>query len=135
MPTKTRYEIPRSPPAVSRTFHELCGCVSADLLRLLHNQISLAEEKLSAAGGENREQKIRNGFALIERSRFLLDRYETFSENERALIVGAIRYFTLAKDGVLDATPIHGFTDDVAIMNFVLQELGVENKFIDSDRN
>jgi hypothetical protein len=61
----------------------------------------------------------------------LLDRYSEFAAYEQSLIVGAVRYFAIADDPFDDETFATGFYDDMRVMNYVMEEIGVEGKFFD----
>lgn len=68
--------------------------------------------------------------ALYNSAVFLLDHYNEFNQKQRALIIGAVYYFGLSDDPSPDASFATGLDDDVAVMNHVLEELGVEGFFI-----
>ena len=54
----------------------------------------------------------------------LLDAYGTYPKSHRALIIGAVRYFTKADDAEPDTMSLLGFDDDVAVTNCVLDVIG-----------
>lgn len=62
---------------------------------------------------------------------FLLDHYEQFPPAKRSIIVGAVRYFAVADDPLDDAVFASGFYDDKCIMNYVLEDLGIEDRYFD----
>lgn len=70
---------------------------------------------------------------LAERCRFLLGRYERCNARQRALIVGAVRYFSLFRDAIPDGKPLVGLDDDIAITNYVLEQLNVKGMFLSVD--
>ncbi|MEZ4752837.1 MAG: hypothetical protein R3A13_00780 [Bdellovibrionota bacterium] len=59
-----------------------------------------------------------------------MDDYEDFSIN-KSKIVGAVRYFAVAEDPFPDETFASGFDDDARVLNHVLEELGLEEYYID----
>ena len=69
--------------------------------------------------------------SLDASAQFLLENYEQFSVPQRRLIIGAVYYFAMSEDGSPDSTLATGFDDDIKVMNYVLEELGVEGMFID----
>jgi uncharacterized membrane protein YkvA (DUF1232 family) len=60
----------------------------------------------------------------------VLFRSQSFSKNQQALIVGGVRYFTLDDDLISDAAFFTGFDDDAKILNYVLAQIGVNDRFI-----
>ncbi len=60
----------------------------------------------------------------------LLDRYENFSDKQRALVVAAVRYFAGANDPLSDEEFASGLWDDKRIMNYVLEQLGIEDMYL-----
>lgn len=77
------------------------------------------------------EQNDRQLLSQIEAAcRFMLDAYGDAGENERALIVGALRYCFIADDAISDEAFAAGYLDDVKVINHVLEKLGVLDKCI-----
>ncbi|OQA06536.1 MAG: hypothetical protein BWY66_01808 [bacterium ADurb.Bin374] len=54
-----------------------------------------------------------------------LNAYGSLSETQRALLVGAIRYFVENEDAANDLDDPFGFDDDLAVINAVLFEIGL----------
>jgi len=54
----------------------------------------------------------------------LLSQFEGFSESKKTLIFGATQYFVDDLDAQPDTQSILGLDDDVAVLNFVLDEIG-----------
>jgi uncharacterized membrane protein YkvA (DUF1232 family) len=68
---------------------------------------------------------------IAARCFFLLDRYAAAETEHRRLIVGAISYFVIDDDGAEDEGFATGFDDDARVINYVLEELGIDDQFID----
>lgn len=68
---------------------------------------------------------------LIERMTAALDTalnvYSSLSAAQRALLVGAIRYFVENEDAANDLDDPFGFDDDLAVINAVLLEIGLSH--------
>ena len=45
------------------------------------------------------------------------------SAKEKAMIVGALGYFIIPTDFIPDAIPLMGFTDDAAVLIFIIKQL------------
>lgn len=56
-----------------------------------------------------------------------LNSYGSMSEAQRALLVGAIRYFVENEDAANDLDDPFGFDDDLAVINAVLLEIGLQH--------
>ena len=67
---------------------------------------------------------------LAERCRYLMSHYGDYGQEDRALIMGAVRYFAIAEDPVSEAAFASGFDDDARVMNHVLERLGLEDMII-----
>ncbi len=112
-------------PRIDHVFAPLC-------IALPQGQLSQLRERVHLHVQETRQALARNEFLdieMVERAAdildTLLDRYKTYSEPHRALIVGAARYFTEMDDADPDTKSLLGFDDDVAVLNFVLDTIGM----------
>lgn len=64
-------------------------------------------------------------WSLEEKCRLLFSKYPSLSASDRALAVGAIRYFIVGMDAHPDTEALHGLDDDLFIMNMVLEKLSL----------
>ncbi len=64
---------------------------------------------------------------------YLLSHYESFPQRKQSLIVGGIRYFIAEDDALNDLVFYTGLDDDAKILNYVLEELGIEDMYIRLD--
>ena len=67
---------------------------------------------------------------LADTAEYLLSRYNDFPIGKQALIAGAIRYYTEEHDALPVEIFATGLDDDVRIMNHVLEQLGITDRFI-----
>ncbi len=74
---------------------------------------------------------LRTAEDVAQRCRLLLDHYEEFTDDEKALVIGAVRYFVVDEDPFSDDVFASGFDDDAHIVNHVLEQLGIEGMFIE----
>jgi uncharacterized membrane protein YkvA (DUF1232 family) len=70
------------------------------------------------------------GGALCSRSIQLVDLYDTFDEDQKALAVGAVRYFLFRLDDMPDHRGAQGYEDDRMVMNHALLRLGMRELLI-----
>jgi uncharacterized membrane protein YkvA (DUF1232 family) len=61
----------------------------------------------------------------------LLKESGNYPENHRRLIIGAAHYFIQNQDAQGDISSILGFDDDVAVLNYVLKEIGRDDLKVD----
>lgn len=122
---KKRHRLPKFPAAVIPTFKRLCEALPASDLEAYKADIEVNLERIRAAASTNDRVDLERGEQLGRVSKQLLDRYESFNENQRALVIGAIRYFAVAEDAASETTFATGFDDDVKVMNHVLEEIGL----------
>ncbi len=127
---KKKYPLPKFPPDVSQTFHDLAVPVEAGEVVELERGISerLAAAKLAAK--EHDTVNVPRCENIAERCRYLLSRLPTVPSAKQALIGGAVRYFLYDADPQSDTAFATGFDDDAQVVNFVLEELGEKDGFI-----
>jgi hypothetical protein len=126
-----KYSIPKFPPNSAAKFRSLCkACDPSEIPKL--------RERLTEAVAHMLEETKRNELlnknmveVLADRSFQLLDRYESLTKKQRALAIGAIYYFAMEADGSSDGNFATGLDDDCAIMNYVLQQLEIDNLYIE----
>jgi uncharacterized membrane protein YkvA (DUF1232 family) len=70
---------------------------------------------------------------VASRCRLLLEHYEEFSDHEKSLVAGAVRYFVIDDDPLSDEIFATGFDDDAMVVNHVLEQLGIDGMFIELD--
>ena len=125
-----KHKLPRFPHTVIPTFRNLCEVLPDEDVEKLLPQLDTHLLELEETAKSNPNVNIVLGRELSERSRYLLTHYPEFGKKEKSLILGAIRYFAHAQDPVSETTFASGFDDDVQVMNYVLERLGLENLYI-----
>jgi len=123
--------LPSDKKAVEASFGKLAEAYPLDYLPNMEEAIAGAMDRLSKYEGDFVGPNLKIAGLLAERSRMLLKKYRQLTTEQRALAVGAIRYFIVNMDGHPDTTPITGFDDDVIVMNAVLERLGLGDQRID----
>lgn len=126
-----KHKLPKFPETLRPTFRRLCEPItSAALPDLKHDLERCIEQTEQLAANNpllNRELLQKIG----DRSRFLLGEYERFSTEQQALIIGAIRYFVIHEDTLPDERFATGLDDDARVINYVLEQLGIPDRFIE----
>jgi uncharacterized membrane protein YkvA (DUF1232 family) len=128
---RQKYKLPNFPPNAKQNFIRYCECISLEKLNSLKDSLIESYSRLNKNADTNDFIDKKALVALYERALFLIDSYDSFDERQQALVVGAIRYFILDDDGIDDEVFATGFADDIKIMNYVLQEIGIEDQFIE----
>lgn len=125
-----RHHLPTFPPRAKNYFKRLCEALPPHTVPQLREELELYYETVLSEAGNRplvNTDIIRD---LYDRASLLLTRYPHLSERERALVVGALRYFVSDDDSLSDLEFASGFHDDAEVMNYVLEELGLEEEAI-----
>ncbi|MFN8391699.1 MAG: hypothetical protein U0136_15530 [Bdellovibrionota bacterium] len=122
---------PTPNPEVEATFERLAEPYPVDYLPQIESFVSEALFRLQSYTDEYLGPNLKVARQLAERSRTLLKKYPSLDESQRALVVGAVRYFIIMMDNMDDTKPITGLDDDVMVMNTVLDRLGMADQRID----
>lgn len=125
------HKLPRFPEALIPTFRRLCEPLPVDMIAELQRDFEGAVRETASRAQANPRIDKRRLEQVAERCRLMMQRYEEFSTEQRALIIGAVRYFALVDDVLADDTFASGLDDDAKVVNYVLEELGVEDCFIE----
>ena len=125
-----KHPLPKFPSRTIPTFENLCFPLPLDQV----NELKLKVDDALRALVERARYEINIDLAMarqvVHSCHVLLDEYGTRTEKERALIVGAVRYFAIADDPLPDGTFATGLDDDAKIVNHVLEQLGIEESYI-----
>ena len=127
---KRRYPLPKFPDTVIPTFRGLCEVVHPDSLDELYAAIAHTERVIAQEAEEDEGLDVETYQDLIEACKFLLDQYENVDDKGRAAIVGAVRYFVVGDDPFHDSIFATGLYDDQRIINYVLEELGIHDRYL-----
>lgn len=109
----------------------MCGLLSAEQVEQFEAQIELSLADLHEEAKRQPRVDLKTAELVAARCRLLLEHYSEFSERERYLVTGAVRYFLLADDPFSDEHFATGFDDDAKIVNHVLEKLGIDGMFIE----
>jgi uncharacterized membrane protein YkvA (DUF1232 family) len=109
---------------IDKKFSLLCEDLSEDgrteLLKEVHQHVFRARQALAVNEFLDVGMAERIAKTLVA----LLREIENHPQSKRRLVVGAARYFVKSNDSQADLTSLLGFDDDVAVLNYVLVELG-----------
>jgi len=125
------YRLPRFPGGVIPAFRSACEDLSQEEAQKLTAAVDSALDDLYKVFKEDGNIDIRKAEAIADRCKLLLSKYNTLDEEHRKLVVGAVRYFATLEDAFATGTFASGLVDDAKVMNYVLEEIGIEGQFIE----
>lgn len=130
---RRKHPLPKFPASVAPAFRSCCTVLNeaeiADLRRIAREHV----EEIRKESERNTLIDLEGLRDLARVSELLLDHYPSASDDQKALIVGAVRYFAIAEDAFDEGTFSSGFHDDKCVCNHVLEELGLEDAYIHVD--
>ena len=127
---RTKHKLPKFPPTVAATFRSLCEDIPAEEAMKLRDEVLICVDEAREREKSDPRTDLNSTIELANCCKALLDRYENFSSKQRALVIGAVRYFAGGNDPLSDEDFASGLWDDKRVMNYVLEQLGVEDMFL-----
>jgi hypothetical protein len=127
----TKHSLPAFPPGTVSTFYSLCEELDDVSVKGLDSLVSLALEEIQQRAKDNVYIDVSMAEKVAEGCRYLLSIYGGRTGYEKSLIVGAVRYFAVADDPFPDTVFATGLDDDAKVVNYVLEHLGIEDRFIE----
>ena len=128
---RLRHPLPKFPATVIPAFRQLCREIGVEHLGEVRGEVEhcLAELRNRAANYPHLNLPLAEDVAA--RCLLLLEHFERSDVESRKLIMGAVSYFVVDDDGAGDDSFATGFDDDARVVNHVLEQLGIEDHFID----
>ena len=111
-------------PEIDRTFAKLCVDVEHALLSSLAKDVEQHVARAREALAVNEFLDVAMADKLASLLVGLINKIEKYPREKQKLIVGAARYFIRSQDAQDDMRSLLGFDDDLAVVNYVLIELG-----------
>jgi len=111
-------------PEVDRRFALLCDVVDGLALPGLIEDIQQHVLNVHKALEFNEFLDVGMAEKIAALLKKLLGEINKYPESKKKMIIGAVRYFVKSNDAQADLTSLLGFDDDVAVLNYVLVELG-----------
>ncbi|RMG42875.1 MAG: hypothetical protein D6719_05190 [Candidatus Dadabacteria bacterium] len=128
---RRKHPLPKFPPAIAPMFRQLCEALPEENIDEYKKEVEAALAAVREEAANNDRINLPLAEKLAERCMHLLSIYPELSEDKRALAIGAIRYFVVEEDPMSESKFAAGFDDDVKVMNHVLEELGLEDQYIE----
>lgn len=128
---RSKYPLPKVPANVRTTFHNMCAVIPDEEVKELEHLVELAIEKTRDDAQNSNRIDLPTAEEVAARCRLLLEHYQEFTAKEKALVVGAVRYFVVEEDPFSDDVFASGFDDDAQVINHVLELLGIDGMYIE----
>jgi uncharacterized membrane protein YkvA (DUF1232 family) len=111
-------------PREHEIFSNLCEDISPDEVAALRTHVADHTARLQQS--QTRSELIAIDLAFLVRDRLerLFEVLPKLQATDRALVVGAARYFSSRDDAIPDTKACTGLDDDVRVVNHVLTALG-----------
>ncbi len=126
------HKLPKFPENVESTFRSFCISLPLEAIEDVKSELEKAVKKILKNSTKNDRIEVELVNNLHDVSNRLLDNYQNYNANQRALIIGAIRYFVVEDDPVPDSGFSSGYYDDAKVMNYVLSQIGEEDLIINT---
>ena len=117
-------------PNIDKVFSRLCKDLDSIIVPDLISCIEQHTSQVRLALQTNEFLDILTVEKIANRLIALLQEIEKYQKAKQHLIVGAAMYFVRNNDAQADMDSLLGFDDDVAVLNYVLVELGQSEKRI-----
>ncbi len=111
-------------PNLDKAFVPLCDALPVETLPELRQQVQEHVGHVRLTLHHNEFLDVTTAEKIAETLCRLFDQYPSYPTFKQRLIVGAARYFVYSHNSQPDLESLLGFDDDVAVLNFVLVELG-----------
>jgi uncharacterized membrane protein YkvA (DUF1232 family) len=105
-------------------FEGLCSELSDENVAALREQVTAHVARLEAERRRNELIAVDLAVLVRERLERLFELGPALKPEERAMVVGAARYFVSRDDAIPDTKACTGLDDDVMVVNYVLTALG-----------
>lgn len=114
------------PPKIKEHFDALClSAEDLDLTKLeAHVKSHLGQ--IRTALEDNEFLDIKSAEQIAQTLTDLISEIEDYPQEGQKLIVGAAQYFILEEDHWPDTKNLLGFDDDIKVINFVLERIGIK---------
>ena len=126
-----KHKLPKFPKTVAPTFRALCEDLPADAVPALVTQLGEAFRDIQSKAQNNPLVDVSLAASITNKLNSLLDGYATFTAKQRSLVIGAARYFVHDADPMSDEDFATGYHDDARVLNYVLDQLGFEDGFLE----
>jgi uncharacterized membrane protein YkvA (DUF1232 family) len=130
---KRKHNLPKFPDTAASLFLSLCQPLTPSQAEDLRMELTEAYREMLNLAESSPNMNTQRLNDIYKVGSYLLSHYESFPQRKQSLIVGGIRYFIAEDDALNDLVFYTGLDDDAKILNYVLEELGIEDMYIRLD--
>jgi uncharacterized membrane protein YkvA (DUF1232 family) len=132
---RKKHNLPKFPDYIPSGFNRLRETISDEAAQALQMELFDYMGRVEKEKSEDPMVNLKLAREIAQVSSYLLEHYKDFGNKQKSLIVAGVRYFISDGDGVADFEFASGLIDDAQVMNHVLEEVEVADKFIEVDRH
>ncbi len=125
-----KHELPTYPGEVAKLFRAACEVWDAERVEQLKDAVRDYVVQFEQLTNEYDVGDLELANTLAGVSQMLLARYQSFNNEQKALVIGAVRYFVEDADPIPDSGFAAGLIDDAQVLNHVLELIGIEDHYI-----
>ncbi len=129
--SKKEHKLPVFPSTIKKVFKSFCIDIDKGKLEILRKKVLEEIENAKKRNDAGMLLDIHLAEEIVKRCLYLIDHFDDFSSSERRLAVGAICYFAVSDDPLSEEIFASGYDDDAKVMNYVLEELKIDDQFIE----
>jgi uncharacterized membrane protein YkvA (DUF1232 family) len=112
------------PPQIAASFQTMCLECLPDDIDQLQDEVHAHVRKMELALSVNEFLDIATAKRIADVLAIVMKDYDQHTPQHRAWIAGAARYFIQDRDVEPDTLSVVGLDDDVAVLNYVLDQIG-----------
>jgi hypothetical protein len=132
---RKKYKLPTFPDYIPAGFNRLKARLSKEEATALQMELFDYMGRVEKEKSDDPMVNLALAREIAQACSYLLEHYEDFSDSGKSFVVAGVRYFISDGDGVADFEFASGLIDDAQVINHVLEEVGVEDRYIDVDRH
>ncbi len=132
---RKKYKLPTFPDYIPAGFNRLKAKISKEEANALQMELFDYMGRVEKEKSDDPMVNLNLAREIAQVCSYLLEHYDDFNDRAKSLIVAGVRYFISDGDGVADFEFASGLIDDAQVINHVLEEAEVTDKFIDVDRH
>ena len=130
--SKYKHNLPKYPPEIAKIFKKLCQTLDDNGIEELRIAVRSLDDDINSKR-EDSQLDCRSLLKLKDCCLMLLDRYNEFTPEQQALIMGAVHYVAVADDPLDDEIFASGLWDDKMVVNYVLERIGINVPYLPVD--
>lgn len=130
--SKKNHKIPSYPKEIAKIFKSYCIDIDNEKdIETLKIKVIEEVENAKKRKKEGMYIDVKMAEEIAKRCLYLLKNFSTFSQEQKRLVTGGVCYFAVSDDPLSEEIFASGYDDDAKIINHVLEEIGIDDMYID----